>query len=66
MTAKCEKDCHFLKSLLRVGYFERKVVTEKPGISFEVKPFSDENPELIVANAKRTFLAAWNTIFPIL
>jgi len=30
VTAKCEKDCHFLKSLLRVGCFERKVVTEKP------------------------------------
>lgn len=66
MIAKCEKDCHFLKSLLKVGYFERKVATEEPVISFEVKPLADEDPELVVANAKRTFLAAWNTIFPIL
>lgn len=61
-----EEVAYFLKSLLKVGYFERKVATEKPVISFEVKPLADEDPELVVANAKRTFLAAWNTIFPIL
>lgn len=50
----------FLQALFRVGYFEKKMVTERPVISFEVKPLPGEDSRLVVANAKRTFLAAWN------
>ncbi|MGJ8455820.1 sugar phosphate isomerase/epimerase family protein [Pseudothermotoga sp. U03pept] len=50
---------YFLKSLKKVGYFDKKVATERPVISFEVKPMVGEDPDLVVANAKRTFLSAY-------
>ncbi|MGB9789486.1 MAG: sugar phosphate isomerase/epimerase family protein [Thermotoga caldifontis] len=50
---------YFLKALYKIGYFDKKVATEKPIVSFEVKPLADEDPDLVVANAKRTFLAAY-------
>lgn len=50
---------YFLKALHKIGYFDKKVATEKPIVSFEVKPLADEDPDLVVANAKRTFLAAY-------
>lgn len=53
---------NFLQVLFRIGYFEKKVVTERPVISFEVKPLPGEDSRLVVANAKRTFLAAWNRV----
>jgi sugar phosphate isomerase/epimerase len=46
----------YLRVLLDIGYLN----TEKPPIvSFEVKPFGDEDPELVIANAKRTLNEAW-------
>ncbi|MCX7845409.1 MAG: sugar phosphate isomerase/epimerase [Dictyoglomaceae bacterium] len=60
-----EEVVYFLKSLIHIGYFKKRVVAERPIISFEVKPYNDEDPDLVVANAKRTFLIAWNRIFPI-
>jgi len=50
---------YFLKSLKKLGYFDKKVSTERPVISFEVKPMAGEDPDLVVANAKRTFLSAY-------
>ncbi|KAF2957258.1 xylose isomerase [Thermotoga sp. Ku-13t] len=50
---------YFLKALHKIGYFDKKVATEKPVISFEVKPLADEDSDLVVANAKRTFLTAY-------
>ncbi len=52
----------FLRELFRIGYFERRGATERPVISFEVKPLPGEDSRLVVANAKRTFLAAWNRL----
>src|SRR5436190_396934 len=47
---------HYLKVLLDIGYLN----TEKPPIvSFEIKPFGDEDPDIVIANAKRTLNAAW-------
>lgn len=46
----------YLRVLIDIGYLSKgnpKVV------SFEVKPFGDEDPELVVANAKRTLNRAW-------
>jgi len=47
---------NFLKVLLDIGYLNDK----SPSIvSFEVKPFGDEDSELVIANAKRTLNQAW-------
>jgi sugar phosphate isomerase/epimerase len=46
----------FLKVLVQVGYINGK---DRPIVSFEVKPFGDEDPELVIANAKRTLNQAW-------
>ncbi len=49
----------FLRVLLEIGYLNK----ETPRIlSFEVKPMTDETSELVIANAKRTFLQAWERI----
>ena len=46
----------YLRTLIKVGYLS----TKKPGIlSFEVKPVGNEDPDLVIANAKRTLNQAW-------
>lgn len=46
----------YLRALIDIGYLKEG----QPGIvSFEVKPFGSEDPELVIANAKRTLNAAW-------
>jgi sugar phosphate isomerase/epimerase len=46
----------YLKVLMDVGFLN----TKNPLIlSFEVKPWGDEDPELVIANAKRTLNEAW-------
>lgn len=46
----------YLKALIEIGYL-------KPGnqrfLSFEVKPVGDEDPDIVIANAKRTLNLAW-------
>ena len=49
----------FLRTLSGMGFFEKKTATAKPVISFEVKTQPAENPEVIIANSKRTLLDAW-------
>ena len=49
----------YMESLIYVGYFQAQVPTNKPIISFEVKPVGDEDPDLIVAQTQRTFLRMW-------
>jgi sugar phosphate isomerase/epimerase len=46
----------FLRVLMQIGYLNEK---DPPILSFEVKPFGDEDPELVIANAKRTLNLAW-------
>lgn len=46
----------YLKVLMDIGYLNTK---NPPILSFEVKPWGDEDPELVIANAKRTLNAAW-------
>jgi sugar phosphate isomerase/epimerase len=49
----------YLRLLLDIGFLN----TEKPPIvSFEIKPFGDEDPEIVIANAKRTLNAAWAAV----
>jgi sugar phosphate isomerase/epimerase len=46
----------FLKVLFEIGYLGGK---ERKIVSFEVKPWKDEDPDLVIANAKRTLNLAW-------
>jgi sugar phosphate isomerase/epimerase len=46
----------YLRVLIKVGYLNTK---NPPILSFEVKPWGDEDPELVIANAKRTLNEAW-------
>jgi sugar phosphate isomerase/epimerase len=49
----------FLRALLDIGYLNE----QNPGIvSFEVKPFGNEDSEMILASAKRTLKMAWARI----
>lgn len=46
----------YLRVLINIGYLSK----DNPKVvSFEVKPYGDEDPELVIANAKRTLNAAW-------
>jgi sugar phosphate isomerase/epimerase len=46
----------YLKVLLNVGFLNPK---NPPFLSFEVKPRDGEDPELVIANAKRSLNEAW-------
>jgi len=46
----------YLRVLFKAGYLNDK---NPPILSFEVKPWGDEDPELVIANAKRTLNTAW-------
>ena len=46
----------FLKVLKSIGFFNED---KRSILSFEVKPFGDEDPDLVVANAKRVLNLAW-------
>ncbi len=50
---------HYLKKLLSIGYLDTK---RRPILSFEVKPQGDEDPRLVISNAKRTLRDAWRMI----
>lgn len=49
----------YLRALIKVGYLKKG---EPRTVSFEVKPFGDEDPEAVIANAKRTLNAAWELV----
>jgi sugar phosphate isomerase/epimerase len=49
----------FLKVLLQIGFLNEK---NPPIVSFEVKPFGDEDPDIVIANAKRTLNMAWSKV----
>ena len=54
---------NFIYALEKNGYFNQRVMTEKPVISFEVKPLPDEDSDLVIANSKRTFLSALDKVY---
>ncbi len=49
----------FLEALIYGGYFKRNTPTAMPVVSFEVRPQERENPDLVIANAKRVLAQAW-------
>lgn len=46
----------YLRVLLDIGFLNDK---KPPIVSFEIKPFGDEDPDIVIANAKRTLNEAW-------
>lgn len=49
----------YLRLLLKIGFLNEK---NRPIVSFEVKPFGDEDPDVTLANAKRTLDLAWELV----
>ena len=49
----------YLQTLLHVGFLK---TTTHPLVSFEVKPQIGEDPDLVLANAKRTLDQAWRMV----
>lgn len=49
----------YLQVLLNIGFLNKE---NRPIVSFEVKPFGNEDSELVIANAKRTLNAAWQLV----
>lgn len=49
----------YLRALLKTGFFNRRLPTKRPVLTFEVKPMPGESAEVIIANTKRTFIEAW-------
>lgn len=55
-TVKEEDLAYFIRKLMEIGYLS----SENPNIlSFEVKPWGDEDSEMVIANAKRFLNRAW-------
>jgi len=51
-----EQVTEYLRFLLKIGFLNE---ANPPIVSFEVKPFGGEDPDIVVANAKRTLNEAW-------
>jgi hypothetical protein len=47
---------NYLRVLFDIGFLNGK---RRPFVSFEIRPFGDEDPEIVIANAKRTLNEAW-------
>ncbi len=50
---------NFLKLLLEIGFLNEQ---NRPIVSFEVKPYGDNDPDICLANAKRTLDLAWQLV----
>ncbi|MBD0298502.1 MAG: TIM barrel protein [Flavisolibacter sp.] len=51
-----EQVVDYLRVLFQIGFLNDK---KPPIVSFEIKPFGDEDPDVVIANAKRTLNEAW-------
>lgn len=51
-----EELADYLRLLLEIGYLDP---ANRRFLSFEVKPVGDEDPDIVIANAKRTLNLAW-------
>ncbi len=51
-----EQLAEFLQVLMDTGFFDKK---QRPIVSFEVKPLKGQDPEIVIANSKRTLNQAW-------
>jgi sugar phosphate isomerase/epimerase len=46
----------YLRVLFKIGFLNEKT---RSIVSFEIKPYADEDPDIVIANAKRTLNEAW-------
>ena len=53
------EEAAYLRLLLKIGFLNEK---DRPIVSFEVKPFEDEDPDVVLAGAKRTLELAWELV----
>lgn len=49
----------YLKVLKEIGFLNEK---NPPIVSFEVKPYGDEDPDILIANSKRVLNLAWSKV----
>lgn len=49
----------YLRLLMDIGYLNEE---HRPIVSFEVKPFENEDPDIVLASAKRTLDLAWELV----
>lgn len=49
----------YLNVLMDIGFLNRE---NPPIVSFEIKPVGDEDPDLVIANAKRVLNEAWGRV----
>lgn len=49
----------FLRALLQIGYLNKE---NPPVLSFEIKPFGDEDPDIVLAGCKRFLDEAWSKV----
>ena len=49
----------FLRVLIDIGYLSPGMTRT---VAFEVKPMPGESPQIVIANAKRTLMAAWREV----
>lgn len=49
----------YLRILKSIGFLNEE---RRPFVSFEVKPYKDEDPDLVIANAKRVLNIAWSKL----
>lgn len=50
---------HYLQVLLEIGFLNKE---NRPIVSFEVKPFEEEDSEVVIASSKRTLNRAWKLV----
>lgn len=56
-----EQIVEFLGELFNIGYLKKDGLSSMP-ISFEIKPIGDEDPDLVIVNAKRKLAEAWRKL----
>ncbi|MDU5261626.1 MAG: sugar phosphate isomerase/epimerase, partial [Clostridium celatum] len=49
----------YLRLLLKINFLNKE---NRPIVSFEVKPYGNEDSEIVIANAKRTLNLAWELV----
>ncbi len=49
----------FLRVAFEIGFFDKKLPTGRPVVTFEIKALPGGDPDLVIAGAKRTWEQAW-------
>jgi len=52
----------FLSTLFAIGFFEKKLPTRRPVVTFEVRPLPGERQDILLANCRRVMEEAWGKV----